>query len=62
MYNNDTLQVLGKKKMVNSSKPGSEINTPTTAQNPNAVREMLINFTIKIITFMWLKILHKVKK
>lgn len=27
MYNNDTLQVLGKKKMVNSSKPGSEINT-----------------------------------
>lgn len=48
--------------MVNSSKPGSEINTPTTAQNPNAVREMLINFTIKIITFMWLKILHKVKK
>lgn len=54
MCNNDTRQVLGKKKMVNSSESGSEINTPATAQNPNAVREMLITSTIKLITFMWL--------
>lgn len=50
-----SIQVLGG-KMVNFSEPESEINTWTTAQNPNAIREMLINLMIKIITFVWLKI------
>lgn len=34
MYKNETIQVLGK-KLVNSSEPGSEINTlNSTTQNP----------------------------
>lgn len=47
MYKNETIQVL-RKKLVNFSEPGSEINTlNSTTQNLEVIREILINLVIK---------------
>lgn len=54
VYKNESVQVL-RKNLVNSSELGSGINTLTTTQNPDAIREILINLMIQIITLVLLK-------